>query len=560
MMFLRHLLIMACLSLISVSSASAQTEPSQTPIRPEAWQNFETLVHAIHNTQQDLDEARKRLAAASIDSERARYSADVERITQELMSLQMAWEMWATGGVDIQLFEPQAEKKKFDWREELESIFEPIVVELRRVTERPRKIERLRSEQAFYSQRLQTAEAALKSVEEYRSGAPSPQLKEAFSQLESQWRKRRDDVKGRLDLVNFELNELLAPESSAEIKAREALKELLSGRLVNLILALLAAGAVYGLLWQANRLYTHYLTRRGRRPKLITRATHLILVLAGSILALFAGMAVLYARGDWILLGLLLLVLVGVALTLQRSLPAYINEVKLMLNIGPVKEGERIIYNGLPWKVQAIRFTSTLVNPALRGGRLVLPVRMLGQYTSRRYDDNEPWFPTKENDYVLLDDSTFGQVVLQTPEIVQLRTEGAIRTLPIFSFLEHSPKNLSRDGFKLPVKFGVDYQHQSEVTTTVCERLSQFIKNALQQQAVGKHLEELSVEFDEAGASSLDLMVIATFAGDAAESYLVLKRLVQRYAVDACNANNWSIPFSQLTVHMAGDVSLGQMT
>lgn len=554
-MFLRklpgQLLAIACLSFLSVPIAWAQTDGTPQPVRPEAWQNFETLVHTIQNTQQDLDDARKRLAAATIESERARMSAEVERITQELMSLQMAWEMWATGGVDLQMFEIQSEQKKFDWREELESIFEPIVIELRRVTERPRKIERLRGEQAYYSHRLQATEAALKSVVVYRAGAPTPQLKTAFSELEARWQKRHNDVKSRLDLVNFELQELLAPDSSAELKAREALKELLSGRLVNLLLAVLAAGIIYGLLWQANRLYAQSLMRRGRHPAFFTRAVNLVLVMIGTVLALFAAMAVLYARGDWILLGLLMLVLVGLALTLQRSLPAYITEVKLLLNIGSVKEGERIIYNGLPWKVQSLRIASTLVNPALRGGRLVLPVRLLGQYTSRRYDENEPWFPTREHDFVLLNDGNFGQVSLQTPEIVQVRVEGAVKTFPVMAFLDLAPRNLSQDGFSIIVKFGLDYQHQAAITKGIRAELESYVAAQVKQCPGAEYLKSVSVEFAEAGASSLDFVIIASYEGGAAEHYLTLHRRIQALAVDAATSYGWIIPFNQLTVHVA---------
>ena len=82
---------------------------------------------------------------------------------------------------------------------------------------------------------------------------------------------------------------------------------------------------------------------------------HLTLVLIASLLALLAGVSVLYAQGDWILLGLVIIVLVGLVLVLQRSLPGYINEARLLLNIGPVREGERIIYHGLPWRVQTLR-------------------------------------------------------------------------------------------------------------------------------------------------------------------------------------------------------------
>ena len=109
------------------------------------------------------------------------------------------------------------------------------MVELRRLTERPRKIERLRSEQLHYQQRLTAAETALNSVSDYKSKAPSPDLVSAFGELEKRWQKRRDDLQSRLDLVNFELHELLSPSDQSEQKSVEALKELFSGRLLNLL-------------------------------------------------------------------------------------------------------------------------------------------------------------------------------------------------------------------------------------------------------------------------------------------------------------------------------------
>lgn len=519
--------------------------------KSSTWRHFENLISTIDEVQRELDQARKALVNAQTESERKQAQAEVERLTQELSSLRLAWEMWATGGVDLALFRPAAEKEKFDWRNELESVFEPILVELRRLTERPRKIERLRSEQLHFQQRLVAAEAALKSVAEYRAQAPSPQLVSAFAELEKRWTKRRDDLQDRLDLINFELRELLSPSTDAERKSIDTLKELFTGRLLNLLLAILAAVFVYVVIWQANRLYSRWLLRRGRRPSLASRALHLVLVMIGSLVALLAGMAVLYARGDWILLGLLIIVLLGMALALQRYLPGYLSEAKLLLNIGAVREGERVIYNGLPWQVQALRVYSTLVNPLLTGGILRLPLSSLTALVSRPFDQREPWFPTRQDDYVVLSDDTFGRVVLQTPETVRLRVAGAIKSFTAPGFLEQNPRNLSLDGFMVVLRFGVDYRHQAEVTETIRERLESYISERLQQHPLGEHVQSVVLEFSQAGASSLDFIGIISCDSAAAGSYLQLNRLLQKIAVEACNENGWVIPFSQLTVRLA---------
>lgn len=544
--------IASTLALLSLLFAAPAAWP-QDEKSSETWRNFGNLIATIESVQSDLNNARHALAQAQLESERMRAEADVQRLNNELSSLQMAWEMWATGGADLQLFatDEQQPQKKFDWREELQSVFEPILVEMRRLTERPRKIERLRSEQAYYEQRIAVAQSALGRVSEYYRNAPTPELTKAFAELKDRWQKRNDDLQTRLDLVNFELKGLLEPSEDEQGKAMERLKELFTGRLLNLLLAVVAAVLVYGLFWKLNQLYARFMIRRGRSPKLLTRIVHLTLVLFASVLALLAGMAVLYAQGDWILLGLLIIVLVGMALALQRSLPNYLTEARLMLNIGPVREGERVIYQGLPWRVQSLRLQATLVNPLLSGGVLRLPLRELTPLISRVFHEREPWFPTRENDYVLLSDDTFGQVALQTPEMVQLNIATAIKTFTTAAFLGQSPKNLSLEGFSVILRFGVDYQHQAQVTGAVRDALERSLAAGLQQSEQGGHLQALTVEFAEAGPSSLDFIAFATFSPEAAPDYLKLRRLLQRIAVDACNEHGWVIPFNQMTVHLA---------
>ncbi|MCB1761288.1 MAG: hypothetical protein KDI68_16070, partial [Gammaproteobacteria bacterium] len=62
-------------------------------------------------------------------------------------------------------------------------------------------------------------------------------------------------------------------------------------------------------------------------------------------------------------------------------------------------------------------------------------------------------------------------------------------------------------------------------------------------------LVQLNVEFQSANTSSLDLVVLADFKGSQAPLYNRLRRAIQRWCVDCCSANDWEIPFTQLTLH-----------
>ncbi|MBC8392157.1 MAG: hypothetical protein H8E17_06300, partial [Deltaproteobacteria bacterium] len=71
----------------------------------------------------------------------------------------------------------------------------------------------------------------------------------------------------------------------------------------------------------------------------------------------------------------------------------------------------------------------------------------------------------------------------------------------------------------------------------------------------GDTLNNLDVEFKEAGASSLDLEIIADFSGQIADAYDNLGRALPRIAVEACNKYGWVIPFKQITIHTAGSIA-----
>jgi len=518
-------------------------------VNSDTWRSFETLFDVISQSKKDLDILRKKVVKARDDVEREKIENEIALVQSNIESLQAAWEMWATGGVDMELFLPRKEEK-FDWREEIQAVFEPVVVELQRLTERPRKIERLQTEQAFFQQQLDAASAALKNIDEYKKKAPSGTLKGAFKELETSWRKRHDGIQSRLTVIELQLKDLSSPDQVIDKRTGETLKNILSGSLLNLVLAIIAAAFSFAVMRLINKLYIRLITRSGRQRPLVARIAHLSFILLSIILAILAAVTVLYLRGDRILLALLLIALIGAALTLQRTLPAFMKEARILLNIGPVREGQRLIYNGIPWKVQSINMYSALVNPELSGGKMMLPLKALADLQSRPYDDSEPWFPTKKNDYVLLDDQTYGRVELQTPEQVTLRVRGSDKTYSVESFLGSNPQNLSLHGFAIIIHFGIDYQHQALVTSEIQKQLGEYLASHLRETRWGEYLQDFFVEFEEAAASSLNFVIYASFSGEAADSYYPIQRTLQSLAVDACNTYGWVIPFTQMTVHL----------
>jgi small-conductance mechanosensitive channel len=207
-----------------------------------------------------------------------------------------------------------------------------------------------------------------------------------------------------------------------------------------------------------------------------------------------------------------------------------------------------MMLHGVPWLVKTINVFSELENPSL-GVRLRLPIEDLLGKTSRPFHKNEPWFPCKRNDWVILSDGTRGVVTSLSHEMVEMVQRGGSRkTYQTADFMALSPLNISVN-FRLKVLFGISYDLQKDATTRILEILESHISEQIDTEGYGKNLLNLRVEFAQAGASSLDLVVIADFRGELAPLYQRLSRAIQRWCVDACTLNNWEIPFPQLTIH-----------
>jgi hypothetical protein len=99
------------------------------------------------------------------------------------------------------------------------------------------------------------------------------------------------------------------------------------------------------------------------------------------------------------------------------------------------------------------------------------------------------------------------------------------------------------------VTFGIDYQHQAICLEVVPGIFDAAVTEALQTSSVADGLETVFVEFKEAGASSLDYIIVVTMNGKEAGSYWTVGRIIQQSCVRVCNERGWVIPFTQLTVH-----------
>jgi hypothetical protein len=256
---------------------------------------------------------------------------------------------------------------------------------------------------------------------------------------------------------------------------------------------------------------------------------------------------------DWVLVTLILFVLGALVWSSKQYLPVFFEQSKIVLNLGAIRENEVVIYEGVAWKLKSLGYYCRLENPLLTGGSLRISTKELLAFHSRPVQKNEPWFPTKTNDWVILDDKTFGKVTFQSPEQVVIRMlGGANKFLKLDQFLNLNPLNLS-NGYGIEQIIGVDYGHQDLLLTNVVpnfkEKLQLYIKDFLKEEY--KFVKEFQIEFNNTGASSLDIRFFIVCSGELAAKKRMLERRINMGFVEVCNEFNYVIPFSQMTVHMA---------
>jgi hypothetical protein len=528
--------------------AISESSPTTESRRAQAIRKLLAIKEALEDKRGRVRDLVEQLASAD-EIDKAKINEQIASLRQTIDALTKSFENIAVSGASLR-DQADAENTKLDLREELAQIAKPILDSLKDATEKPRRLEELRRTIALQEQQLEVIRAAIESISTYKQYELPATVKEGLTELFTDWRERGSDIERSLEITRHELRNLETEDFKVFETLSLIVQEFILGRGLTLLLALIVAIAVWFVMRLLRRLASTWRqpsqsTNQAAKMRLLLYGYHLLTV----VLITLAVLSVFYVRGDLLLLSLAMIALVMLSIGVWRFLPGYIMEARLLLNAGAAREGERVIYNGLPFRIVNLNLNSYLRNPELEGV-IRLPLAELAQLISRPATD-EAWFPCSTGDYLLLPDGSFGQVLQQTVELVQIKVVGSIVQYRITDFLQLNVRNLSREGFGVLVVFGVDYKHQEISLDRVPERFKEGLITAFEQTDYGKDLKNLLVSFNEASASSLDYLIYVTMDGHSAGSYFAIKRMIQQTCVDICNQEGWVIPFAQLTVHQA---------
>ena len=535
--------------------------------RVEQEKKQQSALASLENTQQALKEklneqSELQRALKSADAAaKPEIQASLDKVNAEIKNLNQSFEQVAIGGVSLEAF---GEEEVFDWKKELVLITQPVLESLKGLTEKPRKVERLRA--IITERNAQTGEIAqaIKTVQSRLTSQPSTSIAATLKDTLATWEGYQKNNQREIELAQVQLESLLGSNVPWYESLSITLGSFFDGRGKTLFIAFLFSVLVWlvmkALLWSL----LYFRKRRAadkeasKQPKNKPRKlTHYLVALylyklLTTILILLVVMIVLYVRGDLLLLALMIIIFFGLAVALKQILPKYVTEARMLLNLGTVREGERIIYNGIPWEVNHINVYTILKNPCLQG-ILRVPLSELTSLNSRPMSNDEEWFPSKRGDYLIMPDGALAEVLSQSPENVELKSKGGMRlSHPSGNFFGMDLYNLSKGAtFGVSSVFGIDYEHTAIGLNTVPEVFKQAVTEGIRSAGLNEHVEDVLVDFQVANSSSLDYLIYVTMKSRAASSYFKISRVIQQSCLEACNNNNWGIPFPQLTLHKA---------
>ncbi len=539
------------LLLLSLSSfAWAQEVAQNSPDQAEAGDTLTTLqkftkLRSTLETQ--IKEIERQLRSSPSDSDKKELQKDLVELQGELDSLKENFVEIAAGTSFFAISSKQ--EQDFNLQDEMLSLMEPVIREMKYMTSEVRKKSDIREEITFYTTRIPKAKGAIVNVSALIAKAKDEALKEYLQDILDDLKRHLANMESQLQALELQLSRIESAETSFTDASHTYLKSFFQKRGLYLTQALLVVFVILVLSRLSHalmrRLVPGYRMEHRRFNIRLLDLLHRMITIA---LTIIGPMVVFYVAEDWVLFSLGVLLLLGAAWTLRTAIPRYWQQIRIYLNIGSVREGERIFLEGLPWRVKKIDIFTLLDNPDA-GISQRIAIENLVDLKSRPTRGDEPWFPCRKDDWVLLSDGVRGKVVGISHELVELVERGGARkTYLTQDFLGQSPRNLSVN-FRLKETIGVSYNLQSISTTSMLQILKAHLLKNIEAEGYGPDLLQLNVEFQSANTSSLDLVVLADFKGVQAPLYNRLRRAIQRWCVDACTENNWEIPFTQLTLH-----------
>lgn len=518
-----------------------------------------TEINKIDQSLRDNIDKQKKIQSnlkQTKDEERIKeLTASLESLKSQEKSLESIFNKMVLGGLNPQaLLNKTSTVDDYNWQEELLVIVKPLFAELRALTEKPREKDRLKHEKIDLDKGLKELSEGLKYLNAIPENSVEPETKKRIDALRSQWTRYQQELDNQRNILSLQIKEIESAEVPLETRIENALVSIFLGRGLILLSAVLAGVSVVlifsvavkrGVIWLDEKR-----KKKHRSRKVNTRIRFLWIIY--NLMVYFASimtfLSVIYTQGDMVLFGLAVLLIFLALVSLRNYAPQYISELKIFLNLGAVREGERIMYRGIPWEVKRLSFYCICINPVLENGRIRISLSEIANLNSRPYNSEEEWFPTRVGDNIFLPDGNYAKIKRQTPEMVYLDSFFREIMIPAPDFYSMRVQNVV-NGFYVSPTFGLDYSHTDLPVSEVSKAFESKVREKLNDIGVTQYLRSISVQVKRiVYGQAIEYAVVMEYDGECAGSYFRIERLTNHACLEVCQEQGWKLPRQQILV------------
>lgn len=540
------------LILIITIGLTTPLSAQETVAENEAYAVLEATEKSIIDTQEKINEAKKELTSADSEESAAAIKERIEQLQSRLNQARNEFEKYALGGIDLHYIKEKENitDLNYDWQAELLQIVQPVFAEIQRLTQNSRERDTLTRDLSLYNEKIEQLEKGLEFLQKAPFEQLTPESQKRLEVIQSNWETFLTDLLRERDRTQTLLDAMVTDKSFME-SLKDGLLDFIKGRGLILVVSFSTFILVLYLLTKGMDLL---IARRAKKEQGMIQRVNLkgrLLLLAyrvfSVVVSVIAYLIVLHAMGDMVLFGIAILILLALIFAFRNYVPKYFSEIRLFLNLGSARQGERVIYRGIPWRIERITlYSATLVNPAIDNGRIRLMLPELATLTSRPLQSDEIWFPAKVGDSFILPNGIFGEVKRITPESVYLNSFNSTIIYPAPDFIAGAPTNLSY-GYYAVADFGLSYKHFATPVDEIFTKLKAYIEEFLSHTGMHDQYNSISVEFRRINEGiSLVYTVIVAMKGSGAGYYFQSGRLLQEACLRCAQKEGWSMPFTNI--------------
>lgn len=558
---MKHVIYLFLLFSFTTFAQTPEEDTSETYYKELRQSRIVRVRARLLKVKNEIQKKKEKIKKEKNSSIKLKYYEELEKLETEYLKNELTFISVST---DINLEEAFAPKdmSKTNLFDDVMEVIKPALDSVKRVSQRPRKIEELKTNIEDFEEKLANAKSAQEKLIAQKKKTKNKIARNVVESAEKRVSNLIEEIMLKLEDSKVKLHKLLTQDQSLFSGVKELAFKFFRTKGKNILLSMIVFFLV---LWPLKRwrvfllnLIRNYIYKYSVNPDQnndwMMRPVAVLYTTGSFILASLFGLLTLYILNDWLLVTVFLLINSMVIWSLKDKIPLFIEQFKLYINFGPVREKERVVWKGIPWRVRKLGLYCSLENPFLQGADIRVHSSEMLKCQSRPCLKTEAWFPSRVGDWIELSDSTFGLVTNQNPEFVSIKLlGGAIKTIETVSFLALNPVNLSK-GYRVSVEFGLDYGIQASITNNIINIVKEHFLKVHEADFLGGNpkFKSINVEFESAGPSSLNIRVDIDVNGQFAGDKLHIQRDINKELVNICNANNLVIPFNQLTVHMNG--------